>query len=287
MTTTHIANRRAIGRLSGSLAALGLLLGLAGLALNGTHRGPLRRAIIVDQLSLTAPNPSFVAQASATLRRAGFEVGYVSGTDVTVRFFESLPARGDDLILLRVHAARIIAAGSKTDDVALFSGETMDPWRDVVSGIPEGPATAVALAREQSPAGQATPAGGTLSQEEKSRLIPVFYNPQDQEVPIFGLRPAFIDQDLKGRFKESSVMVMMGCDGLRSTGLADAFARRGVGTFIGWDDQVSGPHVDAATERLLELMLHDGVPIPEAVARTMVELGPDRQYKGRMLLATH
>jgi hypothetical protein len=59
-----------------------------------------------------------VRRATATLRSAGYDVDYVSGTDVTVRFLQGLPTRQDDLILLRVHAARITDEGGKTDDVA-------------------------------------------------------------------------------------------------------------------------------------------------------------------------
>jgi hypothetical protein len=250
------------------------------------QRVPTRRAIIVDQLSQTNPSREFKTRVTAILHQAGFEVDYVAGTDVTVRFFQALPARQDDLIVLRVHAARIMDEGAKTDNVALFSGEAMDPWHYEVSGIPAGPATAVAIAKARAPAVRATPVGGTLSLDEQSRLIPVFYHPRDLAVPIFGLLPAFIEQDLKGNFKASSVMILMGCDGLRSKRLADAFARRGIGTFVGWDEPVSGPYVDAATLRLLALTLHDRVPMPDAVATTMAELGPDPDYGGRMQVAT-
>jgi hypothetical protein len=167
-----------------------------------------------------------VRRATATLRSAGYDVDYVSGTDVTVRFLQGLPTRQDDLILLRVHAARITDEGGKTDDVALFTGEMIDLSRYEVHGLPDGPATAVA--QDVARRARATPSPDleTLSLAEQSRLIPVFYDPRRLELPWFGLRPTFIERDLHGSFKSSSVVVLMGCDGLRSSRMAEAFLRK-------------------------------------------------------------
>lgn len=270
------------------MPVIGLLVAVAmlvGVALAIDNRRPRMRAIIVDQLSLTTPDEAFVLQASATLRQAGYEVDYVSGTDVTVRFYQGLPLRQDDLILLRVHSARISAEGSQSDDVALFTGELIDLSRYELDLLPDGPATAVADALATRPRATGTPDPDELTLSEISRLIPVFYDRAEHELPWFGVLPTFVERDLRGTFKDSSVVVLMGCDGLRSNRMAEAFLQKGAGTFISWDKPVSGPHTDAATARLLALMLRDGLPIPDAVSRTMAELGPDPDYGARMVLA--
>ncbi len=251
------------------------------LAAGCSGRQAARRAILVDQLSENAPNPAFVARATATLRAGGYEVDYVAGKDVTVRFLQRLPLRQDDLVVLRVHSARIMADGLKSDEVALFSGERIDLARYELYDLPAGPATAVAAERAVHPA-TADPQADTLSPQEQSRLIPVFYDPAKPELPRFGLRPLFIERDLAADFKAGCVVILMGCDGLRSRRLAEAFTRRGAAAFVSWDQPISAQHTDAATARLLELLVRDGLPLDEAVARTMAEVGPDPDSHGRL-----
>lgn len=267
-------------------ATLLAVVGAGTLAVFVANREPPRRATIVDQLSLTAPNEAFVESATATLRGAGHDVDYDGGTDVTVRFFQSLPARQDDVVVLRMHSARIANDGTRTDDVALFTGERIDPTRYELCRLPDAPSTALAQALATRPRATGTPAADSLSIAGQSRTIPVFYDPKQAELPWFGLRPTLIERDLTGSFKPSSVVVLMGCDGLRSNLMADAFTRKGAGTFISWDHPVSGPHTDASTERLLELMVTEGMPAAEGVKRTMAEEGPDPDYDGRLVLYT-
>src|SRR5690348_4918124 len=63
-----------------------------------------KRAIIVDQLQATQPNPDFRRQATDQLDAAGYSVDYVSGDQVDVEFFRDLPSKHYDVVLLRVHA---------------------------------------------------------------------------------------------------------------------------------------------------------------------------------------
>jgi len=70
----------------------------------------------------------------------------------------------------------------------------------------------------------------------------------------------------------------MGCDGLKSDTMAEAFVQKGAAAVVAWDGLVSSDHTDAATERVLELLLIDGLTVEEAVTQTMSELGPDPSY---------
>jgi hypothetical protein len=66
--------------------------------------GPFQfKAAVVDQLSLTMPNQTFIETATSILKQAGFAVDYYPGANVTVEFFRKLATYGYGLIVLRVH----------------------------------------------------------------------------------------------------------------------------------------------------------------------------------------
>jgi len=258
---------------------------VVAIALFSGARSGDRKAAIVDQLSLTFPNPAFVERATDILEQSGHDVDYFPGEAVTVRFFQGLPSRGYDFILLRSHSARVMDEGTKTDDVALFTGEMIDLSYYSIVGVPDPAATAAAEAKARSGIGSSgSDPADRHSPDEVSRLIPVYYDPESGELPFFGVRPAFIEQDSEGTFKDSTVVVLMGCDGLRSARMAEAFVRKGARTFVSWDQPVSASHTDGATERLLEYMLLDGLPVEDAVERTMAEVGPDPRYDAELTL---
>jgi hypothetical protein len=89
--------------------------------------------------------------------------------------------------------------------------------------------------------------------------------------------PGFIKSSMQGDFADTTI-VIMGCDGLKSDTVAEAFVEKGAKAVVAWDGLVSSGHTDAATERLLQHLLIDGLTLPEAVAQTMAELGPDPSY---------
>lgn len=95
--------------------------------------------------------------------------------------------------------------------------------------------------------------------------------------PLFGIAPGFITDSMRGSF-DKTLVVMMGCDGLRSQRTAQAFLDKGASAFVSWSRRVSASHTDAATQRLLEKLLVDGLPVGKAVAQTAAEVGPDPLY---------
>jgi hypothetical protein len=241
-----------------------------------SNETPPPRAAIVDQLSLTAPNPEFISEAFGLLEQAGYTVDYYPGEEATVRLFRDLPARGYDFVLLRVHSARREEADGKTDEAVLFTAELIDLDYYGVVGVPSVAATAIAEAKAEGGQGSGLSLPEErLSQEELAHVSPVFYDPGSGELPFFGLRPAFIEYDLVGTFDAGATLVLMGCDGLRSSELGDAFLARGATTFVSWDRPVSSTHTDAATGKLLERLLIDKAPIDQAVSDTMEDVGPD------------
>ena len=229
--------------LSSALAAGLLLSGLIGGGPSGS------RAAIVDQLSLSQPNPDFAASATDILEQADYAVDYFPGEEVTVGFYRNLPTHSYDLIILRVHSGIAeetdVTTGETTqrEYVSLFTGE---PYR-----------------RDKYP------------DEPTGRLGKATY--YEGAPPLFGIGPEFITHSMRGSF-DKTLIVMMGCDGLRSQRTAQAFLDRGASAFVSWTRRVSASHTDAATLRLLEKVLVEELPVGDAVAQTAAEVGPDPSY---------
>ena len=214
----------------------------------GSPPGP-RTAAIVDQLSLTQPNPAFVETARSVLEQAGYLVDYYEGDEVTVEFYATLPTRDYDLVILRAHSGLAAVEGELEDYVGLFTGE---PYSETKYADLED-------------AGLVGPAA--------------YYEGSER---VFGVSPGFITSSMEGEFHDATV-IMMGCDGLKFEATADAFIRKGAKVVVGWSARVSADHTDAATERLLRHLLIDKLGPQEAVAQTMAEVGWDPQYGGRLL----
>ncbi len=236
-----------------AVAALAILSPLNSLVTSDSPRVP--RAAILDQLDLTFPNSDFVAAATGMLERAGYEVDYYQGREVTVELYRNLPDQGYDVIIFRVHSGLVAeidpTTGTETvtDYVSLFTGE---PYSDTkyVEEIQAGP-LGIASTYEGAP-------------------------------EYFGIGPTFIESSMNGKFDDTAI-ILMGCDGLRAERTARAFLDRGASTFVSWDKPVSAVHTDAATERLLQHLFVEQLPTPAAVEQTMAEVGPDPTFDSELL----
>jgi hypothetical protein len=232
----------------------------AGLLLSGLTGGPPAgpRAAIVDQLSLTQPNPEFAQSATSLLGQAGYAVDYYPGEEVSVDFYRNLPTHDYELLILRVHAAQIHVPDdgvwTATDDVSLFTSE---PYRPVTSEDEEW--------------------------KRGWRLRRVAYS---EDGPYyFGIPPEFIELSMKGSF-DGTTVILMACSGLRSEASGQAFLDKGASAFVSWNASVSATHTDAATERILEHLLIDKLTLREAVARTIAEVGPDPEFGAELHILT-
>jgi hypothetical protein len=213
-----------------------------------SNGGP--RAAIVDHLALTEPNPAFAEAATDLLEQAGYSVDYFPGEEVTVEFYRQLPSWGYDLVILRVHSAQGRVGDQPADWVTLF---TVDPY-DTTS---------------------------YRSEQTKQRVSKVSYF--EGGPAYFGVMPSFIKSSAKGNFQGATIIIM-GCDGLITDTMAEAFVEKGAKAVVAWDAPVSSEHTDAATERLLQHLLIDKLALQEAVAQTMAEVGPDPSYQSVLRL---
>lgn len=212
--------------------------------------GP-NKVAIVDQLSLTEPNPAFVETTEKLLERAGYIVDYFPGEEVTVDFYRDLPTHGYSLVILRNHSS--VVRTTVSDATGVTGLYTSEPYSK-----------------------------NKYSLEQKTRrLIVAWYNEGGPQ--YFGIAPEFVRSSMKGDFAGATV-ILMGCDGLSSEMLAEALLERGAGAVIGWTGLVSATHTDAATEHLLQHHLLDGLPMQQALEQTMAEVGPDPEYDSTLLL---
>jgi len=198
------------------------------------------KAVIVDHLSLSAPNQTFIQTATNTLTTAGYTVDYYPGEEVTVEFYRNLPMYGYDIIILRVHSA--VSEG--TSRLALFTSEPYSKTKYVYQQL-VNQVTLVGFQREGP-----------------------YY---------FGINSFFVTQAMKGQF-QNTVIIMMGCDGLRYSSTAEAFIEKGAKVFVSWSDSVLASHTDQATTQLLKRLLTEKQKIKQAVTETLKEVGRDPAY---------
>ena len=209
------------------------------------------KAAIIDHLSFRneTANQTFVDASKTILEKAGFNVAYYPGENVTVGFYKNLAWQNYGLIILRVHSAII---GNSTE-LGLFTSE---PFNESKYNSPSAPYYYDVL---------------------NKRIVRAYFNEQDP-IHYFAIAPGFIEEYAT---LQDAIVIMMGCDGLRYNTTAQAFITKGAKVCIGWDGLVSVPHTDHATTRLLQ-HLTQGDTIEMAVNETMNEVGPDREYNSTL-----
>lgn len=210
------------------------------------------KAALIDHLSFSSPPPNenLKTQCKTILENADFDYSYYEGERVTVDFYRNLPKYGYSLIILRVHSAVIKdEKGNPTNLIGLFTSEVYNETtvsQEYLSDLHEG---RLALARLFA----------------------------DKDTYYFGITPWFVKFCMKGNFTDT-VIIMMGCDGLNHTSMAEAFVQRGAKVYLSWTGPVTINHTDDAAIHLLQSLLEQNQTI-----RTAVELiNPDPTYKSKL-----
>ncbi len=96
----------------------------------------------------------------------------------------------------------------------------------------------------------------------------------------FAITPEFVRDSMAGRF-HGSVIIVMGCNGILDSEMAQAFMDRGASSYVGWDRLVTVDHSDAGTLALLRSVLQ-GKSIVDSVNAVSTSLGPDPFTGGRL-----
>ena len=214
------------------------------------------KAAIVDHLSLTYPNQTFIQTATSALEEAGYTVDYYPGEEVNVEFYRNLPTHGYGLIILRVHSSATVPQGTQLvkGSVCLFTSEPYDKGKYVYEQLTD-------------------------------QLLWAAYSNEDVESgnKYFGIAPLFVTKSMRGRFQDA-VIIMTGCEGLADTGMAEAFIQKGTKVYISWSGPVLASHTDQTTTYLLKQLITQKQTIGKALIETTKAVGPDPAYHSLLLV---
>jgi hypothetical protein len=210
------------------------------------------KAAIVDQLSLTFPNQTFIEASADTLTEAGYTVDYFSGENVTAEFFTNLPSYEYRIVILRIHSSTTTAEKAQ-ESLAIFTSERYSSSK-------------------------------YLSMQIKGQLVSVSFSEDEMKrgVRYFGICPRFVSECMVGRF-QNTVVITMGCQGLENTLMARAFVEKGAGVYVGWSQSVTASHTDAATGYLLQHFLTEKQTLKQALQETFKEVGFDPVYRSLLI----
>ena len=205
------------------------------------------KAVIVDQLSLTLPNQTFIETATNTLKQAGYTVDYYPGENVTVEFYRDLLTDGYRVVILRVHSTT-----SGYPYVTLFTSEPYSRTKYVIEQLDD-------------------------------KVVPVAYSIEEANKGegYFGINPSFVESNAIGTLS-NAVVVAMGCESLSNTKMAEAFIQKGAKVYIGWSGSVSSSRTDQATIQLLQHLVSEGQTIRQAAENTIKEVEPDPEGKSTL-----
>lgn len=196
-------------------------------------------AAIIDHLAITHPNATFVQNVNSTLTSAGFNVDYYNYSQITVDFFRQLPSKRYSLIILRVHSC----VGWFTGLTSLYTSENYSEWKHLI-------------------------------EQTKDQVVPVQFE-LGGESRYFAITSNFVKSLDVCR---NSTIIMMGCDGLNKTDMAEAFIENGANIYISWDGPVTPEHTDKATDQLLRNLVSKNQAVGEAISNTMNTAGSDPYY---------
>ena len=205
------------------------------------------KAAIVDQLSVSMPNQTFVNEAVELLKKTGFTVDYYPANKVTIDFYRHLPLHGYKIIILRAHSA--VGNRSGSSKFVIFSHEPYSKLKYQYE--------------------QLTDRVGEVKVDEG-------------EKSYFGIFPDFVRYSMKGDFHDA-VIITMGCGGGLYPDMAKAFIKKGALVYFGWDERVDIDHTDRATICLLRHLLLENETIGEAITNTNREVGRDPTYNSSFI----
>ncbi len=198
------------------------------------------RAAILDGLYNTAPNEAFIKNLTDFFEELGFDVDVYKGEKVTINLL--LNIGGYDILVLRLHSAIYV-----DDFLYLYSGEHYSESKYVMEQLSGG-----------------VRKGYTLEKDEPAYFV---------------LNAIFLASRVSQGLNGSRIIVM-GCNGasIDSTTLRNLF-NRGAKAYVGWNGYVDVYHSDKATLRLISALYSENSSLPEAIERTISDVGVDPFYK--------
>jgi hypothetical protein len=213
------------------------------------------KAVIVDGL-VNFPNQTFIEKTERLLLESGFEVDIINPPDVTVEFYQRLPSKQYDLIILRIHCGPLksesIGGSYIPEGTVFFSTETYGPDKYV-------------------------------SLQDRG-LLAIARITGDDENSYFAVPPWFfesIEEDFS-----NSTLILDSCYGFWYDApliMAETLRYKGIKVFIGWDGEVQVKHTDSVVLALLKELYKNSSTVADSVNSVMSHIGPDPYYKSRLI----
>jgi hypothetical protein len=200
------------------------------------------KAVLIDEVSQTNPDPYLIANVTNTLTKAGYAVDYYGPNNVTVDFLKTLPSKGYGVVILRNHSATLFG-----NVIALVTSEPFEPEKFV---------------SEQQ--------AGLVVEAELPTINTTY----------FGITPTFVREEMQGTFS-NTVVVVTGCAGLADSEMAQAFVARGAEVYVSWDQIVLANQSDGGAILLMQY-LTNGNTVDKAVASATANAPSSSLYSSQL-----
>jgi hypothetical protein len=185
------------------------------------------KAVLIDSLSLTDPDPLFISNVTRSLFVAGYTLDYYGPSQVTVDLFRNLALQDYRVVIIRGHTATF--QGIPTS-LAIVTSEPYSNLKHVYEQL-------------------------------IGQVAPAIVRPGNT---FFAITPAFIRDAMKGSLR-NTLVVQMGCGTLTGNrDIATAFIEKGASAFIGWNNTVSSWYTDLTTQKFVSSLAH-GHTVTDAV----------------------
>jgi len=243
----NISNIKIVGSIMIVIIIAAILFSIQFLQATNIVTNSKPKAVIVDQLSLSLPNATFVDKAVSLLNIANYSVDYIPSKEVTVDFYKTLTAKHYDIIILRTHSTIGTISGEPV--FLLFTSEKYNKDRYKYEQI--------------------TDKVGHVKMDEGSSSY-------------FGIYPDFVKYNMKGEF-DDTIIIMMGCGGTFYPEMYEAFFDKGASAYIGWNERVDIKHTDSATITLIKNIFIEKNTLNEATIKTNEDVGLDPTHGSKLL----
>lgn len=211
------------------------------------------KAVLVDGIAFTDPNPKFTRSVKEILSKANITLDIYDGEEVTINLLRKIGGYG--LIILRLHSA----IDERSRLLYIFSAEKFDSEEYELRY-------------------------GENSLEYKLRAVRKGITFRNES--YFALRADLLG-DLSDKGLNGSIVILMGCNGTNSQQIISNLFRRGVKAVIAWDGYVDLNHTDEITVELLKAVYEEHMDFCEAVEKVMDDGGADPLWKSKLECLTN
>jgi len=220
---------------------------------------PKPLAAIIDQLDYSIPNKRHQQKALEYLQSAGYDVDVYTTEDITIDFYKKLPSMNYEFIYIRTHSVEAVGTENSTH---LFTDEKYEVDKYI----------------QEQLSGQI------------HRGIPIYdqfladqitSDPSSPVKTYFMIGSKFMEELTIGEFPQS-VIIIGGCESVRTKDLANSLIARGAFAVIGWSSSVNVMENDRAMSALLEESLINKIGLRESIITVMEEFGPDMEFSSKL-----